>query len=153
LRSLLLLVLLFCGAARADLYRWVDPQSGSVKYSSVPPPWHGDSTREAVSPKVEVISSQPKPPPAPVAAPVKPAPPPGLGGMEVQWRSTLDELAGLPERPDYARLGESIQKQIQAYEAMREEIDRADPAGAVRRRAAERGVVERLKRGLEARAR
>jgi hypothetical protein len=73
--------------------------------------------------------------------------------MELEWRATLDELAGLPERPDYARLGEGIQKKIQAYEAVRAEIDRVDPAGAVQRRAAERGVLERLKRGLEARAR
>jgi hypothetical protein len=77
LKRLVVVSLLFSGPAWADLYRWVDPQSGSVKFSSQPPPWYGDAARERVSPKVEVISSQPKS--APVAerpAPVvqKPAP-------------------------------------------------------------------------------
>jgi hypothetical protein len=152
LKRLVAVLLLFSSAAWADLYRWVDPQSGSVKFSNQPPPWHGDAARERVSPKVEVISSQPKPAPAP-AAPARPAAPPGLAGMELQWRAMLEELAGLPERPDYARLGDSIQRQLQVYEATRAEVDRVDPDGATRRRAAERGVVERVRRGLEARPR
>jgi hypothetical protein len=73
-RSLFLLFLLFSGAAMADLYRWVDPQSGSVKYSSLPPPWLGDAEREPVSPKVEVIAPQLRPAPAPAPAAPKPAP-------------------------------------------------------------------------------
>jgi len=61
LRLAVLAPALAAGTAHADLYRWIDPQSGSVKFSSVPPPWLGDAEREAVSPKVEVISSRPKP--------------------------------------------------------------------------------------------
>jgi len=41
--------------AHADLYRWVDPQSGSVKFSSVPPDWYGDPLREGIAPRVEVL--------------------------------------------------------------------------------------------------
>ena len=58
----------FC--ARADLYRWVDPQTGSVKFSSYPPPWYGDAAREASSPKVEVIGARPAA--APAGSPAKP---------------------------------------------------------------------------------
>ena len=82
-------VLLFTWAnpAAADLYRWVDPETGSVKFSSYPPPWYGDAAKARRAPKVEVIPSvrttsaaeakgaakavdgpdrAPKPPPAPV---------------------------------------------------------------------------------------
>lgn len=41
--------------AAADLYRWVDPDTGSVKFSSYPPPWYGDPAMERRAPKVEVI--------------------------------------------------------------------------------------------------
>jgi len=58
----------FSGPAAADLYRWVDPESGSIKFSSYPPPWFGDPAQERRAPKVEVIpdrssapSSGPKP--------------------------------------------------------------------------------------------
>jgi len=37
MRPLLFLLFLWATAADADLYRWVDPESGSVKYSSVAP--------------------------------------------------------------------------------------------------------------------
>jgi len=42
--------------AAADLYRWVDPESGSVKFSSYPPPWFGDAAKQGRAPKVEVIA-------------------------------------------------------------------------------------------------
>jgi hypothetical protein len=70
----------YSGPAAADLYRWVDPESGSVKFSSYPPPWYGDPAMDRRAPKVEVIperssapSSGPKPEveakPKPVAKP------------------------------------------------------------------------------------
>jgi hypothetical protein len=40
-------------AADAQLYRWRDPQSGSVKLSSIPPPWYGRGVSNG--PHVEVI--------------------------------------------------------------------------------------------------
>ncbi len=51
-------VLLFAWAspAAADLYRWVDPETGSVKFSSYPPPWFGDAEKQRRAPKVEVIA-------------------------------------------------------------------------------------------------
>ena len=53
-----LVVILFVGAdpALADLYRWVDPETGSVKFSSYPPPWFGDAQRAGRAPKVDVIA-------------------------------------------------------------------------------------------------
>jgi len=45
----------FSGSAAADLYRWVDPETGSVKFSSYPPPWFGDPALDRRAPKVEVI--------------------------------------------------------------------------------------------------
>ncbi len=46
-------VALAAPAADAQLYRWRDPQSGSVKLSSIPPPWYGRGVSNG--PHVEVI--------------------------------------------------------------------------------------------------
>jgi hypothetical protein len=46
------------GTAAADLYRWVDPETGSVKFSSYPPPWYGDEAKQRRAPKVEVIPAR-----------------------------------------------------------------------------------------------
>lgn len=45
----------WAAAAAADLYRWVDPETGSIKFSSYPPPWYGDEKLERRLPKVEHI--------------------------------------------------------------------------------------------------
>ena len=56
--------------AYADLYRWIDPESGSVKLSSTPPPWY----ERGSGPKVERIPyAVPAGKPAAEASP-KPAP-------------------------------------------------------------------------------
>jgi hypothetical protein len=78
-------MLAWAGAAAADLYRWVDPETGSIKFSSYPPPWFGDPARERRAPKVEVIperssapaggprpDEEPRPEPRP-KAPARPA--------------------------------------------------------------------------------
>ena len=57
LRFLLLTCLFFGEVAHADLYRWVDPETGSVKFSSYPPPWYGDEAMQRRAPKVERIPS------------------------------------------------------------------------------------------------
>ena len=54
--------------AHADLYRWVDPQTGSVKFSSYPPPWFGDQARELHAPATEVIVYQAPGAPKPARA-------------------------------------------------------------------------------------
>ena len=143
MRKLAYCLLLAALPAHADLYRWVDPQSGSVKFSSLPPPWYGDARRQAGAPAVELLSYQPA---------VKPAPPPSrpLASLEERWRAMLQVFSALPGRADFDRAGQGIQQQVQAYEAVRAELDRQDPAGAARRRAAEGGLLERLKKGLEA---
>jgi len=41
--------------AAADLYRWVDPETGSIKFSSYPPPWYDDAAAQRRAPKVELI--------------------------------------------------------------------------------------------------
>ena len=43
--------------AAADLYRWVDPETGSVKFSSYPPPWYDKAPAARRTPKVELIPS------------------------------------------------------------------------------------------------
>ncbi len=86
----LMAALLWATSAAADLYRWVDPETGSVKFSSYPPPWYGDERLEQRSPKVEHIPARApggsaqteavpegsaKPPAKPAAGlPAKPAP-------------------------------------------------------------------------------
>lgn len=50
------LMCLWAGSAAAQLYRWVDPETGSVKYSSYPPPWFNDAVKQPRTPKVEVIA-------------------------------------------------------------------------------------------------
>ena len=50
------LMFLWAGSAAADLYRWVDPETGSVKFSNSPPPWFNDAAKQGRAPKVEVIA-------------------------------------------------------------------------------------------------
>jgi hypothetical protein len=132
-------------AAHADLYRWIDPQSGSVKYSSSPPPWYGDSQQQAGAPPVEVIRHR-------APAPQKPAPPASLAALEAQRASLMQFFAALPAGTD-ATTGAGIQQQLEAYQALGAELDRLDPAGIPRRRDQDADVFERLRRGLEARSR
>ena len=149
MRKLAYCLLLVALPAHADLYRWIDPQSGSVKLSNLPPPWYGDALKEARSPVVEVIPFKPiGKPPAAVAS--KPAAQPVFTVLEERWRSMLQTVTGLPDRADFDRAGQGLQQQVQAYEAVRAELDRQDPGGAARRRAEEGGLYERLKKGLEA---
>ena len=73
MKGVLFILLLAPCFAYADLYRWVDPDTGTVKFSSYPPPWHGDAERERGAPAVEVIPSRGSPAPVkPAAAPAKP---------------------------------------------------------------------------------
>ena len=110
-------------AARADLYRWVDPESGSVKFSSVPPP--------ASQSGVEVVPYRGN------AAPPKPAAA-GAAALEPRWRELLAEIsAAQPGSP-------VLQQRLQDFVAVASELDRLDPAGAQRRRAETESVLQRL---------
>jgi hypothetical protein len=134
--------------AFAELYRWVDPQSGSVKYSNHPPPWHGDPARAARSPQVEVIPSRFGEAPAKPAAEAKPASVPA--DLEMRWRDMLQSIGTLTKKEDFDRAGAGLRQQVEAYDAVRTELDRIDPAGAARRRKEEGSVVEQVKKGIEA---
>jgi len=135
----LFLVALVALPAHADLYRWVDPQSGTVKLSNLPP------ADAAI--RVEVLPYR-----GPGGAPVQPVrakPDPGaVATLEARWRSLLAELAVLPERPDFERGGEGLRRHLEEYEAASAELDRVDPAGAKRRQAETAGLLERLSKLL-----
>ena len=77
MRVLLLAIALSSPHAHADLYRWVDRETGAVKFSSSPPPWFGDPEKARNAPAVEVIPYRGSPAPAKAPAnppPAKPAP-------------------------------------------------------------------------------
>jgi hypothetical protein len=139
-------------AAHAELYRWVDPQTGSVKFSSYPPPWFGNQARELHAPATEVIVYQAPGAPRPAAAAAaKPSAAAAiLSALESQLAGLRQFFSTLPSNADFSRAGSGIQQQIEAYQAVSAELDRLDPAGAARRRAQEVGVMETLRRGLEA---
>ena len=77
MRVLFLAIALSSSHAHADLYRWVDRETGAVKFSSSPPPWFGDPEKERGAPPVEVIPyrgpAAPSKPAAPAKPPAKPA--------------------------------------------------------------------------------
>ena len=86
--ALCLILLVRAGPAAADLYRWVDPESGSVKFSSYPPPWFGDETKQRHAPKVEVIPAANEP----VAKPETP-------GARQEGSAPRREPQAIPNKP------------------------------------------------------
>ena len=129
MRVFLAATLLVPQLAAADLYRWVDPQSGSVKFSSAPPPWY-ETER---GPKVERIPYQ-----GPAAKPAgadKPAAGGSIAALEARWRDLLRAAAESPaDRP----------QRLKGVEALITELNRADPAGAARRRAEAAATLDKL---------
>ena len=146
MKALALLAALAALPAHAELYRWVEPRSGSVKYANSPPPWFGDPEREHRYPAVEVIRYEPVP-----SMPAKPAAaepgPSVLASLEARFASLLQFFQSLPRSADFDRTGAALQQQAEMYKAVSAELDRIDPSGAARRRAAaqEVGVLEQLK--------
>ena len=114
-------------AAHADLYRWVDPQTGSVKFSSVPPP--------ASQPGVEVL---------PYRGPGSAArPPSATQALELRWRALLGEISQSEPSPAGSAL---LQQRLRDFTAASAELDRLDPAGVPRRRAEAERALQRLLR-------
>jgi len=143
------LLLLLPAAAHADLYRWVDPATGSVKFSNVPPAEPGVNAQV-----VPYQGPVPPKPPAPSGAstkplPVAPADAPSVPALEAQFNALYAQLASAPPQ-NFRNADDKLRSQMQAYEALRAELDRLDPAGAPRRSAATLALVERLKQGLSA---
>ena len=140
------LCLLFAALpARADLYRWIDPETGAIKYSSYPPPWVGDAERERRLPPVEVLRYTPR------GAAKTPERDKAIAPLEERRRRLLQELLALPERKD--RGPDEIQRQLQMYQLLADELDQLDPRGAAARKAEDYEVMEKLRRRLEVNAR
>jgi len=136
--------------AQADLYRWIDRESGSVKYSNSPPPWFGDPEKARHAPAVEVIQYR-DPRAAKPAAADKPSPAAAaISALEARRAELARSFAALPATTDFERAGPGLRQQLEAYQVLSAELDRLDPAGAARRRAREPGMVEVLRRELEA---
>ena len=135
------LLLLFASfAARAELYRWVDRESGSVKYSNTPPPWYGDPDKERGAPAVEVLRYRApgKPPAADAASPASRQ----AAALEARRAELLKFFSSLPPTTDLTN--PAIRQQVQAYLVVSAELDRLDPAGASRRRAQQPPIFEAL---------
>ena len=146
MRFLFLSAALAAFPAHADLYRWVDRETGSVKFSNTPPPWYGDSERRSSAPAVEVI------PYSAPGAPVKPRPEAeaaaaaarSLAALEARWTEFNKFFLSLPPGTDFGVA--ALRPQIESYVALSVELDRLDPAGAARRRSQDAGVLERLRK-------
>lgn len=137
MRALLFLSFLWATAAHADLYRWIDPESGSVKYSSVAPPWYGDAGRGG--PAVEVVPSQTP------RIPAEKSRDPSVSGLEARWRALLQGFSTL-SASDFERAGPGLGEQLKAYQGLAAELDRLDPEGRRRRQAEEALAMEKLKK-------
>ena len=139
MRALLLLALVSL-PAHADLYRWIDPETGSVKLSSLPP---SDASINA-----QVVPYKAPGLPKAAEAPAKPAAT-MVQALQAKWSEVLTQITGLSPQ-DFQRGGEGLKQHLEAYEAVRVELDRIDPAGAARRRAESEGLLEKVKRGFAA---
>ena len=139
-------------AAHADIYRWIDRETGSVKFSNMPPPWYGDPEKEKNAPAVEVLRyREPGTPPKPTpesegAAAIARA----VAALEVRWVELNKFFASLPTTTDFSRAGEGLRQHVETYQAVSAELDRLDPRGAARRRPQDASIPETIRRGLEA---
>ena len=132
-------------AAHADLYRWIDPASGSVKYSSQPPSDPGieaDVVRYNAPPPPKPAPAKPVPPKPAAAAPVTSA---AVAELEAHWRTLAAQLMALP-LDELKRGSERARQQMQALEAARAELDRLDPGGSSRRSAEMVAMMQRAAR-------
>lgn len=147
LRSTLQLIALLgiaCTPAHADLYRWVDPDTGSVSLSTLPP---SDPRVHAELVPYRGAAAPPRPG-ASAGAPPKPAPPAEPSASVPELEARLHELssklaAATPQ--DLAKNGDALRQQLVAYEVVRGQLDRLDPAGAQRRAAEATALIERLR--------
>lgn len=121
--------------ARADLYRWVDPETGSVKFSNFPP--SGD--RPAVIVPFRGASPVPERTPAIKAD----------GQEPLEERRRFLQQAMLQTGLDSANRA-ALERQVQAYQAVSKELDRLDPGGAGRRRNEDVALFEKMRAGLAA---
>jgi hypothetical protein len=129
--------------AHADLYRWIDPESGSVKLSSLPPSAPGINAE-----LVPFRNPAARTPQAAAATAPKPAAGP-IAALEARWSELLTQLTSVAPQ-DFSRSRDGVRQHLEAYEAVRVELDRIDPAGAARRRNESSSLLERLRQGFSA---
>ncbi len=146
LSAFVVLLLLRAGPAAADLYRWVDPESGSVKFSSYPPPWYGDAATQRHGPKVEVIPARDN------ASRQGPADKEGessraMESLEARRKALLQQIPALAAQGGVARSGPALQKLVEAYAGIADQMDKLDPAGAAARRGELQMLVEKISKG------
>lgn len=152
--------------ASADLYRWRDPATGSIKITSYPPYWYGDPAREKRAPRVERLeirtTAPEKPAPAaatPAAGAAAPAtraagaaPSPAvaasgeegagrIGRLRIEREALLRQMRSAAAPVAGQALTPEFQRTLDAYEATRSELDKLDPAGAMQRRAQEAQIL------------
>jgi len=108
--------LLLVSAAHADLFRWVDPATGSVKFSNSPPPWYDSGSGPAVE-RVPAQGAGASPTTA-----VEDSAPASVTQLRARWRELLVAVVAQPT-PENAR----------AFAQVAADLDRIDPAGASRR--------------------
>ena len=148
MRLVLVLALFWVPVAGADLYRWVDPDSGSVKFSSYPPPWYGDPAKARRAPKVVVIPSgraAPAPPATPAGLPADAAVPPASvpGSLEAQRRALLQRVPALASQATTESGAQALAKHIESFKGVSDEIDRLDPSGAAARKSELQDLVRK----------
>lgn len=129
--------------AQADLYRWVDPETGSVKFSSYPPPWFGDEAKQRRAPKVEVIPAGRDRTAGSETASAAQDDARRRESLETQRKQLMQQLA----KPGTERGPQALQKQLEAYSALSEQMDKLDPAGAALRRSETQGLIEKILKG------
>jgi len=147
--ALSVLLAALAGDVAAELYRWRDPQTGAIKYSSYPPPWYGDESREATAPKVEVLgnresetaSRQPADEMAEKVAEV-------IRFMEQRRKQLLSRMTVARASAGFDPSDPGFKADLQAYQTVTRELDKFDPKGAGARRRADARVFENL--GIEA---
>ena len=165
--AIAVVMLAWTGAAAADLYRWVDPETGSVKFSSYPPPWYGDAQQERRAPKVQLIPAGQPASAAEPAAPENPAA--ARPAAEAEGRPAAPAASALDDRRkalrtqlsdgiaallaaapgEGARPFADLSQKASEYRTVESSLQATDPAGEGARRA---GWNE-LAAGLEGRRR
>ena len=101
--------------AQADLYRWVDPETGSVKFSNAPPPWYESGS----GPQVDRIPYKQPGSRAPAGDQAQQE---AALGLEARWREQLQKLTPQSTREEFV-----------AFQGLTGELDKLDPGGKERR--------------------
>ena len=143
------LISLWLAPAQADLYRWVDPQTGAVKFSSYPPPWFNDPAQQGRAPKVEVIAPSKMAPAFSTETEGEPAPKDternvGRDALMKQAAQRVVTLASSPPEAmsqSYAELAESL-KQLERMDRQQKSSNPGDESVRLEEKAKLAGPLE-----------